>query len=108
MHKRKHPVQTGVKQQRLIAQDEKLIEGEAGRRGNLRDECREPVDAWCDFGDLRFHCGSVLAVVGWQYPTCGTGSLSGGRGRANCGCPRLPVEDCVALGLRTVIKARKD
>jgi hypothetical protein len=52
---RKHLAQTGVEHQRLVAEDEKLVEGEAGGRGDVRHVGREPVDAVADLADCRFH-----------------------------------------------------
>jgi hypothetical protein len=52
---RKHLPQSGVKQQRLVADDEELIEGEARRRRDVRHEGREPIDAVGDFVDPGLH-----------------------------------------------------
>ena len=52
---RKHLAQAGVEHQRLVAEDEELVEGEAGGRGDVRHIGREPVDAVGDFADLGFH-----------------------------------------------------
>ncbi len=52
---RKHLAQTGMKHQRFVAEDEKLVEGEAGRRRNVGNEGRQPVDPVGDFADLGFH-----------------------------------------------------
>ena len=60
---RKHLAQAGVEHQRLVAEDEELVEGEAGRRGDVRHEGREPVDAVGDFSDLGLH--SCLRIEGW-------------------------------------------
>ena len=54
-NERKHAPETSVEQQRLVAEDEELVEGESGGRGDLRHEGREPVDTGCDFGSARFH-----------------------------------------------------
>jgi hypothetical protein len=50
-----HLAQTGVKQKRFVAQDQKLIEDEAGGRGDIRHKGREPEDAVGDFADLGLH-----------------------------------------------------
>ena len=52
---RKHLAQAGVEHQRLVAEHEELVEGEAGGRGDVRHEGREPVDAVGDFVDPGFH-----------------------------------------------------
>ena len=52
---RKHLAQAGVEHQRLVTEDEKLIEGEAGRRGDARDEGREAINSVCNFSNLRVH-----------------------------------------------------
>jgi hypothetical protein len=43
-----------VEDQRLVGEHEELIEDEAGGRGDLRHEGREPKDAVGDFRDLGF------------------------------------------------------
>ena len=60
---RKHLAQAGVEHQRLVAEDEELVEGEAGGRGDVRHVGREPIDAVGDFADLGFH-GLLLALMG--------------------------------------------
>jgi hypothetical protein len=50
-----HAAQPGVEQQRLTAHDEERVEGESGRRGDVRHKGREPIDAVSDFGDFRSH-----------------------------------------------------
>ena len=63
---REHLPQPGVEHQRLVAEDEELVEGEAGRRRDVRHEGREAVDAVGDLVDLGFHERSpgVSAAVG--------------------------------------------
>src|SRR4029453_4541664 len=48
---REHLAQTGMEKQRFIAKNKELVEGEAGGWGNLRYECRQPIDAVGDFAD---------------------------------------------------------
>ena len=52
---REHLAQAGVEHQRLVAEDQELVEGEAGGRGDVRHKGREPIDAVGDFVDLGFH-----------------------------------------------------
>ena len=61
---REHLAQAGVEQQRLVAEDEELVEGEAGRRRDIRHEGREPVDAVGDLVDPGLHgLFSVMPAV---------------------------------------------
>jgi len=39
----------------LVGQDQELVEGESGRRGDFGGECGEPEDPWGDFISLCFH-----------------------------------------------------
>ena len=48
-------LQAGVKQQRLIAESKELVEREAGRRGDVRHECRQAIDAVADLTDPGLH-----------------------------------------------------
>jgi hypothetical protein len=52
---RKHLMQAGVEQQRLLAAHKEGVEGKAGRRRDLRHIGREPENAVGDFSDLGFH-----------------------------------------------------
>ena len=62
---REHPPQAGVEQQRLVPEDEELVEGEAGGRRDLRHEGREPVDAVGDLVDPGFHDVPPCCVRRW-------------------------------------------
>ena len=65
---REHLPQAGVEQQRLVAEDEELVEGEAGRRRDLRHEGREPIDAVGDFVDPGRHGRLPGAWTGvWRH-----------------------------------------
>ncbi|RNJ49157.1 hypothetical protein D1O30_05635 [Methylocystis hirsuta] len=52
---RKQRTRPAMKQQRLVGVDEELVEGETGRRRDLRHIRRQTIDALGDFIDLRFH-----------------------------------------------------
>ena len=52
---RKHLAQSRVEHERLVAEDEELVEGEAGRRGDVRDESGQAENAEGDFIDLGLH-----------------------------------------------------
>ena len=52
---RKHLAQASVKHQRLVAEDEELVEGKARRRGDVRHIGRQAIDAAGDFADFGFH-----------------------------------------------------
>ena len=54
-HQRKHPPGAGVKQQGLVSQDEKLVEGEPGRGRDFRNVSGEAKDTLGDFVDLGLH-----------------------------------------------------
>ena len=60
---REQPAQAGVEQQRLVAGDEELVEGEA-RRGSPRGPGRDPVDAVGDLVDGR--CELVPCTLAWR------------------------------------------
>jgi hypothetical protein len=65
-----------VEEQRLVAEHEELVEGEAGGRGDLRHEGGEPVDAVRDLADPRFH-GPLLCRrdAGGSTPSSATASV---------------------------------
>jgi len=52
---REHLAESGMEQQRLVTQNEELVEREAGGRRNLGHECRQPIDAVGNFADFRLH-----------------------------------------------------
>ena len=64
IHQRRH-----VEQQRPITPDQELVEGEAGRRRDLRHEGREPEYAVGDLGHAAVLIGPETerhALPGWQ------------------------------------------
>jgi hypothetical protein len=60
---RKHLTQAGVEHQRLVAEDEELVESEACRRRDIRHEGRKAVNALGDFVDSALHGFSPCGVV---------------------------------------------
>ena len=61
-----------MKHQRLVAKDEKLIEGEAGRGRDVGNEGRQAVDAVGDLSDLGLHDISPLRLswpskIDWPF-----------------------------------------
>ena len=65
---RKHLAQSGVEHERLVAEDEELVEGEAGRRGDVGDKSGQTENAGGDFIDLGLH-GGVSGLRGPVSPT---------------------------------------
>ena len=59
---REHLAQAGVEHQRLVAHDEELVEGEAGRRRDVGHKGGKTEDAVRDFRNPGFH--DVLTVKG--------------------------------------------
>ena len=49
-----------MEHQRLVAEHEELVEGEAGRRNDLRHMGGNPIDAVGDLVDLGFHFTASL------------------------------------------------
>jgi hypothetical protein len=80
-HQREHVAVAGMKEQRLVAKDDELVESEAGRGCDLRHKGREPVDAVGDFADAGFHDRSPFGIV------------VGNAGRRE---PHLVIHACVA------------
>ena len=54
-HQWEHPTRAAVEQHRLIGDDEELVEGEPGRRSDVRDEGGEPENPRRDFVAGGFH-----------------------------------------------------
>jgi len=52
---REHGAAAAVEKHRLFCEQQKLIEGEAGGRGNFGNEGREPEDTVRDFMGLGLH-----------------------------------------------------
>ena len=61
-HEREHPPRAGVEQQRLVAVDQVLVEGEAAG-GDLGDAGREAVDAVGDLVDGGLHAVIVAPAI---------------------------------------------
>src|SRR4249919_4116242 len=60
----KHPARPGVEQQRLVPEDQELVEGEAGGCCHFGHEGRQPEDAISDFIDAGIHGGTCLVREG--------------------------------------------
>jgi hypothetical protein len=52
---REHATQPAMEQHRLVGADEEMIEGEAGRRGDVGDVHGQPIDAGGDLVDSGLH-----------------------------------------------------
>jgi hypothetical protein len=60
-----HPAQSRVEQQRLLALDQEMIEGEASRRCDVRHKYRDPVDASRNLVDPRFYQDLHARAASW-------------------------------------------